>query len=167
MADLVGNPDIILILPRLHEAVNLRPVDGYVAASLPSERDAWWIDIHRQAVPSFDRADLSAWLKRYRQLALPDGILVASDSATGTPVATAGCIVHTKNEMFPDGGQLAWVATIPEHRGCGLATWLSALATLRLQREGFERIFVCTGDDMPWAIHVYPVSYTHLTLPTN
>jgi mycothiol synthase len=47
------------------------------------------------------------------------------------------------------------VATVPEHRGRGLATWVSALATRRLLEDGFRRVFLCTGDDMPDAIRVY------------
>ena len=57
--------------------------------------------------------------------------------------------------MFPRGGQLAWVATAPAHRGRGLATWLSTLATARLERDGYRRIFLCTGDDLTAAIRVY------------
>jgi ribosomal protein S18 acetylase RimI-like enzyme len=86
---------------------------------------------------------------------LPDGILVATDDATEQPIATAGSIANSKGEMIPGGGQLAWVATVPEHRGRGLASWLSALATARLQRDGFRRIFVCTGDDLTAAIGIY------------
>ena len=32
---------------------------------------------------------------------------------------------------------------------------MSTLATARLQQDGFETIFLCTGDDLIPAIHVY------------
>lgn len=153
--DLVGSPDILLVLPPNQATLDPVPIPGYSIQPLAPELDCQWIDIHRHAVPSFSEANLKIWLTRYRQIALRDGILVAVDDVTGRPVATAGSIAHSKDGMFPNGGQLAWVATMPEHQGQGLATWLSALATKRLVDEGFQSIFVCTGDDMPWAIYVY------------
>ena len=98
---------------------------------------------------------LEGWLERYRSLALPEGILVDTQDSNGEPVATAGSIANSKAEIGLSGGQLAWVATIPDHRGLGLARWLSAVATQRLLQEGFQSIFLCTGDDMPAAIRVY------------
>jgi len=150
----VRNPDIIMVWPRGRELSRPPAVDGYWVQPLSPEQDDWWIDIHRSAVPSFREADLVAWLARYRSLALPDGILVATDAA-GEPVATAGSIANSKQGMFPDGGQLAWVATVPEHRGRGLGEWLSALATARLLDDGFRKIFLVTGDDLTDAIRVY------------
>lgn len=153
--DRVGSPDIILVWPPKRELVTPATPAGYVVEVLPPALDAAWIDIHRRAVPSFGAGDLAAWLERYRSLALPDGILAAAHEETGERVATAGSIAHSKDGMFPEGGQLAWVATVPKHRGHGLATWLSALATDRLLRESFRTIFLCTGDEMTTAVRVY------------
>ena len=155
MADLEGSPDIILVLPKGHVLAAVAPVAGYSVQALPASSDAWWIAIHRQAVPAFGESDLKDWLQRYRDLALRDGILVATEDTTGAPVATAGSLANSKGGMFPEGGQIGWVATVPEHRQRGLASWLTALATRRLQAEGFRSIFLCTGDDMPGAISVY------------
>lgn len=155
MSDLAGSPDIILVLPKRHAVPAVSPVAGYTVQALPRSLDAWWIAIHRKAVPAFRESDLKDWLKTYRELSVPDGILVATADATQEPVATAGSLANSKGGMFPDGGQLGWVATAPEHRRRGLATWLSSLATIRLQEEGFRNIFLCTGDDMPGAIQVY------------
>ena len=155
MSDLVASPDIIMVWPASREIPAPTPPAGYSARTLPRALDSWWIDIHRRAVPAFRVQDLGLWLERYRSLSLTQGVLVATDDATQEPVATAGSITNTKQGMFPNGGQLAWIATVPEHRGRGLAGWLSALATNRLQREGFERIFLCTGDDLTAAIRVY------------
>jgi mycothiol synthase len=154
-SDLVGSPDIVLVWPPERDAPTPTPVAGYAVQPLAPENDAWWIDIHRQAVPSWDEGRLRPWLDRYRELALPDGILVAVEESTGLPVATAGSLANDKDGMFPDGGQLAWVATVPGHRNQGLGGWLSALATLRLHHDGFRRIFLCTGDDLLPAIRVY------------
>ena len=155
MVDAARNPDIILVWPAGRAAPAAKPVPGYSVRDLPVALDAWWIDIHRLAVPSFRRADLESWLERYRELALTDGILVATDDASGEPVATAGSLANSKGGMFPGGGQLGWVATVPSHRGRGLAHWLSSLATKRLLDDGFDRVFLCTGDDMLDAIRVY------------
>lgn len=153
VADLVGSPDIIMVWPpgMIPEVV---PVAGYSVRALPESLDSWWVDIHRKAVPVWDASSLARWLERYRSLALPEGVLVATDEA-GQPVATAGSIVSSKAGIFPKSGQLAWVATVPGHRRRGLATWLSALATRRLQDEGFTSIFLCTGDDLTAAMRVY------------
>ena len=155
MTDLVGSPDIILVWPVGREAPEAGAVDGYSVTAIGPERDPDWIDVHRRAVPSFAHADLATWLARYRSLALPDGVLLATDDATGEAVATAGSIANDKDGMFPGGGQLAWVATVPDRQGRGLGTWLSALATGRLLADGFRTIFLCTGDDLAAAIHVY------------
>jgi mycothiol synthase len=151
----VGSPDIILVWPVGARISDPEPVPGYSVRALPLALDTWWVDIHRKAVPAWSPQDLVRWLERYRSLALPDGVLVATHDATGQPVATAGSIANSKDGMFPEGGQLAWVATVPEHRGRGLATWLSALSTERLRREGYRTIFLCTGDDLTAAIRVY------------
>jgi ribosomal protein S18 acetylase RimI-like enzyme len=155
VSDFGRNPDIIMVWPESRQVPNLTPVTGYSVRALPRALDSWWIDVHRRAVPVFGISDLVRWLERYRTLSLTEGILVATDDFTREPVATAGSIANSKDGMFPDGGQLAWVATVPEHRGRGLASWLCALATARLQRDGFEKIFLCTGDDLTAAIHVY------------
>ena len=155
MSDLVGSPDIILVWPFGRDLSDPMPVAGYSARALPQALDSWWIDIHRKAIPAFKATDLERWLQRYRSLSLPEGILVATHDATGKPVATAGSLADPDRKMVPDGGQLGWVATVPAHRGRGLASWLCALATVRLHREGFRRVFLSTGDDMPAAIRVY------------
>ena len=155
MADLVGSPDIILLWPIGRELAEPTPVPGYSIRALPAELDSWWIDIHRKAVPVWRREQLEAWLDRYRSLALKGGILVATEDSSGEPVATAGSIANSKKEVSLNGGQIAWVATVPEHRGLGLANWLCAVATQRLLQGNFQSIFLCTGDDMPAAISVY------------
>ncbi len=132
---------MVLVLPADCRVPEPTPVAGYSVRPLPRALDSWWIDIHRRAVPGFGVPDLESWLERYRSLALTRGILVATDNVSGDPVATAGSIANSKDGMFPDAGQLAWVATVPEHRRHGLAHWLCALATLRLQQDGFRRIF--------------------------
>jgi len=155
MTDRVGSPDILMVWP-YRQAVPEAPLpDGYSLRSLGPREDQEWIRIHRLAVPSFGEAQLEGWLARYRELSLSNGILAAIDDSTGQPVATAGSIANSKQGMFPDGGQLAWVATIPGHQGRGLARALSAQATARLVRDGFRRVFLCTGDDLVPAIGLY------------
>lgn len=155
VSDLIGSPDIILVWPQGRAIPEPEPVVGYSVRVLSRALDTWWIDIHRKAVPAFGVSDLKIWLEHYQRFALAQGVLVATEDATQEPVATAGSLADSKRGMFPDGGQLGWVATVPEHRGRGLANWLCALATSRLQRDGFKRMFLCTGDDMPTAIRVY------------
>ncbi len=149
------NPDLILVWPLYEKRPEIVPIEGYTVNYLSKNNDSWWIDIHKQAVPSFSKSKLENWLSHYRSLSLTKGILVATHNEKQTPVATAGSLANSKQGMFPDGGQLGWVATIPDHRGQGLAQWLSALATKRLIDEDFKNIFLCTGIDMLPAIRVY------------
>ena len=149
------NPDILLVWPRGKAAETAVPPPGYELLTLTPSLDSWWIDIHRLAVPSFARSDLETWLADYRTLALSDGVLVARHIESGTPVATAGTLANDKQGMFPNAGQIGYVATVPEHRGRGLGRWLSTVATQRLLDDGYRTIFLCTGDDLTAAISVY------------
>ena len=149
------NPDIILVWPKDKRGPRYAQPEGYTVAPLAPAEDDLWVDIHRLAIPSFSVPDLRGWLARYRTLALADGILVARDKQSRRPIATAGSLADGKSGMFPSGGQLGWVATVPAHRGRGLATWLCGMATERLLAAGFDNIFVSTGDEMLPAIRVY------------
>jgi GNAT superfamily N-acetyltransferase len=151
-----GNPNIVLVWPDGRNAPVAVPVDGYRvrAAPLGPMGDEAWLAVHREAIPGFREPEYRTWLARYRALALPGGILLAHDPA-GDPVATAGAIAHDAGGLFPGGGQVAWVATVPRHRGRGFATWLSALVTARLLDEGYPTVAVVTGDDLIPAIRIY------------
>ena len=150
------NPDIVLVWPKDRPAPVPSAVNGYrVRAASGDVDDEAWIEIHRRAVPTFGEPDLRGWLDRYRMLALPDGILLAEDEWTGEAVSTAGALAHDAGGRFPGGGQVGWVATVPEHRNRGLGTWLSTVVTERLIREGFPNVAVVTGDDLLAAIRIY------------
>lgn len=134
----------------------LKPAVGYQIQSLPADLDDGWLDIQCGAVPHYSPAALKPYLKRYRSLALPDGILVAIEKSSERPVATAGALRSPRSDHFPNGGEIGWVATLPEHRGQGLATWLCSLVLAQLIMEPtIGAIFLSTGADMPAAIRVY------------
>jgi GNAT superfamily N-acetyltransferase len=151
-----ANPDIVLVWPKDRPPPVPSAIDGYRLRMASGSRDHdAWIEIHQRAVPTFGEPDLRGWLDRYQMLALPDGILLAEDEETGEAVSTAGALAHDAGGRFPGGGQVGWVATVPEHRGKGLATWLSSIVTARLIGEGFPHVVVVTGDDLLAAIRVY------------
>jgi hypothetical protein len=106
------NPNILLVWPRglLAEPPEVHVPSGYALRVFRNGDEDAWIRIHRRAVPVWSESDLQGWLDRYLSLALPGGILFASQAKSGDTVATAGCIHHTRDGMFPFGGQLAWVA---------------------------------------------------------
>ena len=99
-----NNPDIILVLPPKKVIVKPVPIPGYSIEILTIDKDSWWIDIHQKAVPTFKESNLKEWLMAYRELSLHDGILVALDDLTGSPIATAGSLANSKQGMFPKGG---------------------------------------------------------------
>ncbi|MCB0183300.1 MAG: GNAT family N-acetyltransferase, partial [Caldilineaceae bacterium] len=150
-----NNTELILLWPHGRAAPEPAPVAGYAVQPLPPDRDEGWVAIQQQAVPRYEPSDLYGWLARYRRLVLPQGILVAVDERSGAPVATAGSLATPRSDRFAAGGEIGWVATVPEHRRRGLARWLCALATARLLPDGFSAIFVSTGADMPDALRLY------------
>jgi mycothiol synthase len=145
----------ILVWPKGRGVPRTQLPPGYeVRAALAADDDAW-VRIHRLAIPGLSEATLRAGLAGYRPDALEGGILIAWENSSGLPVATAGSLADSKGEMFPSGGQLGWVATVPGHRGRGLSTYLCSLATQRLLDDGFSSVFLSTGDEMRAAIRTY------------
>ena len=57
--------------------------------------------------------------------------------------------------MFPFGGELGWVASVPAHQRCGLGRALSLAATNRLIQAGYRSIRVGTQDHRLAAIKLY------------
>ena len=157
-----------MVWPDARPSPELKPVPGYRVQVLPKDADDWWLDIQCGAVPHYTPASLQPYLTRYRGLALPDGILVAIDASSGRPVATAGTLQSPRRDHFQNGGEIGWVATVPDHRGRGLGAWLCTRALSQLiGTVTVETIFLSTGADMPAAIRLYtrlgflPYIYTH------
>ena len=88
---------------------------------------------------------------------LPGGHLVIVHRATGRLVATA-MARHRPTEQHPGGGELAWVAGDPDHRGRGLGMAACAAVTARFIQAGYRRIYLMTDD---WRL---PALKTYLKL---
>lgn len=147
--------ETILVWPNNKKPPKVSPVAGYSIRPLTEPHDAWWLDIQEQAVSHYSAEQLAPYLERYRQLALPDGILIAMDNASQRPVATAGSLLSPRKDLFTNAGEIGWVATIPEQRNKGLAQWLCAQAVKRLSDHSVDTVFLTTGPDMPAAIRLY------------
>ncbi len=124
------------------------PVAGYSLRVLTNELETAWVAIQHHATPRYGESELKAYLEAYRQIALTDGILIAVVDTTEEPVASAGAIKGSFCDIFPGGGELGWVATIPSHQQRGLSRWLNILLTSRLRKDGFEALSLSTSGDM-------------------
>jgi GNAT superfamily N-acetyltransferase len=93
---------------------------------------------------------LEYWLERI----LPSGFFVVEHVSTGALVATC-MAAHQPRERYPQGGNLGWLATDPEHRGRGLGLAVSAAVTARLVNAGYENIYLTTDDRRLAALALY------------
>jgi mycothiol synthase len=150
-------PTLFLLWPltRLTEPPDVRLPDGYALRTHQRGDEATWRTIQNSAEPVLPGVDLDELLKRYLSLLLPNGLFFAIHLASGEAVATAGALHNTRDGMFPFGGELGWVATVPAHQSKGLGTAVSAAATRRLIGAGYESIRVGTQDHHLPAIKVY------------
>jgi predicted dehydrogenase/GNAT superfamily N-acetyltransferase len=89
-----------------------------------------------------------------RRRLIPGGFFVAEQTSTKQIVATAQA-THAPTDRHPEGGELGWVASHPEHRGKGLGRILCAHATKRLRDAGYRRIYLSTDDFRLPAIAIY------------
>jgi mycothiol synthase len=111
--------------------------------------------IQKMADPVVPDGDVSDFLRKYLAGVLPNSLFFAIDRTSGEAVATAGAVHNTRDGMFPFGGELGWVATIPTHQARGLGRAVSAAATRRLIDAGYESIRVGTQDHRLSAIKLY------------
>ena len=100
--------------------------------------------------PGWDAEKLRPWRERI----LPRGWFVVVHDASGEIVATAMALRDCL-EFGCQGGEIGWVACIPEHRGKGVGMAVSAAATARLIREGYRYIHLYTEDWRLAALKIY------------
>jgi mycothiol synthase len=150
-------PTLFLLWPlsRLASPPEVRLPEGYALRTYQRGDEATWRTIQNSAEPVPPGVQLDELLKRYLSLALPNGLFFTIHLASGEAVATAGALHNTRDGMFPFGGELGWVATIPAHRSKGLGSAVSAAATRRLIGAGYESIRVGTQDHRLPALKVY------------
>jgi mycothiol synthase len=148
---------LFLLWPRsrLTDPPKIRLPQGYTLRCYQPGDEATWRTIQNAAEPVQPGVDLDELCKTYLSCLLPNGLFFAIHLATGDAVATAGALHNTRDGMFPFGGELGWVATIPAHQSKGLGMVVSAAATRRLIAAGYESIRVGTQDDRLPAIKLY------------
>jgi mycothiol synthase len=106
-----------------------------------------------------EKANLGCpWTHEYlldaRTRILPGGFFVIVQEPTGQLVATA-MATHRPRPGHPAGGEVGWVAADPDHKGKGLGQAVTAAATARLIRAGYERVYLLTDDFRLAALKVY------------
>jgi mycothiol synthase len=150
-------PTLFLLWPlsRLNVPPGVRLPEGYALRTYQRGDETAWRTIQNSAEPVRPGVDLDTLLERYLSFVLPNGLFFAIHLVSGEAVATAGALHNTRDGMFPFGGELGWVATMPTHQSKGLGSAVSAAATHRLIGAGYESIRVGTQDHRLAAIKVY------------
>jgi mycothiol synthase len=143
-----------MILPQHQFAQSLQysAPDGYIIRT-------WMRDDHDNYVRLMTRAGFPQWSDPQRlattlERCLPRGIFLVIEESSGEFVATATAW-HHPSDIHPFGGELAWVAADPEHKGKGLGALASLAATARLIQAGYEEIYLRTDDHRLAAIKTY------------
>ena len=136
-------PDRYPDLPELHSDYLLRPFrddDGpdYLALMTRAGFEGWD----------------AARLEHVRREIIPSGFFVVEHKPTGRVVATAQA-QHKPKDDHPEGGEMAWVAADPDHRGQRLGHAVVAAATRRLLDAGYRRVYLLTDDHRLPALSVY------------
>ncbi len=109
--------------------------------------------------PAYDDLFRLAWpdvgtLAYTRAHALPDGLLVVEDGATGQLVAS--CVAFAPESPRHEGdGSLGWLVVDLAHGRRGLGTIIAATVTNRLIDEGYSLPWLGTEDDRLAAIGIY------------
>jgi mycothiol synthase len=127
-------------LPQGYAMRTFRPGDeeGHIAVMRSATFDGW---NHEQL--------RAALLKT-----LPDGMFLAVHNAAAAVVGTATA-THNPSEHHAFGGELGWVAVMPQHTGRGLGKALCAAVIERFTQAGYRRIYLRTDDWRLPAIKVY------------
>ena len=156
MPDVI-KPTLFLLWPpsRLTTPPGVRLPEGYALRTYQRGDENGWRLIQNSAEPVLPGVDLHELLQRYLSFLLPNGLFFAIHLASGDAVATAGALHNTRDGMFPFGGEIGWVATIPAHQSKGLGMVVSAAATRRLIAAEYENIRVGTQDHRLPAIKLY------------
>ncbi len=93
-------------------------------------------------------------IEAHRRGVLPGGFFVIEHVPTGALVATANAN-QGANDRHPEGGELSFVAALPEHAGHGLGRAVCAAVVRRFLAAGYQRIYLKTDDFRLPAIKVY------------
>lgn len=113
---------------------------------------------HEQYVSLMISAGFTDWprtrVKEMQRSILPGGFFVVEHCASATLVATA-MATHNPSEHHPYGAELGWVAADPAHKGKKLGALITAAATARMIRAGYQRIYLRTDDFRLPAIKIY------------
>ncbi len=116
----------------------------------PGDESAFFQVMAQVGWPGWDEERLRPWQERL----LPDGWFVVVHLEDGRIVASAMAL-HDCGEFGEPGGEIGWVACVPEHRRRGLGSAVTVAALRRLLSEGFRYVHLYTE---PWrtaALNMY------------
>jgi predicted dehydrogenase/GNAT superfamily N-acetyltransferase len=105
------------------------------------------------------KAGFQGWtaerVAQVRRTLIPGGWFVVRHRPSGALVATANANNGPEPPLFPEGGELGWVAADPAHAGKGLGRAVCAAVVRRFIEAGYRTIFLRTDDHRLPALKVY------------
>jgi mycothiol synthase len=125
-------------------------IDYSLRTYKPGDEEAFLRLLELAGCPRWKPAELRKWFDRI----LPEGLFFAVHRPSGKLAATA-MATHNPRPRHPDGGELAWVAADPAHRGRRLGEAVSAAVLVRFHHAGYRRIYLLTDDNRLAAIKIY------------
>ncbi len=146
-------PKLHMIWPRTRRIAPAVPVlpAGYSMRTYREGDKGAYVQLMRRA--GFDTWDEAKAL-RVIETMFPSGLLFIVHNQTRTLVATTAAQANPR-EHHPDGAELGWVATDPDHRGKGLGFITSATVTRQLHESRYPTLYLLTDTFRLPAIHIY------------
>lgn len=128
--------------------------DGFAIRPWRPEDTPAYLELRKAA--EFDSLPGEPELLDYLEnLALPEGLLVVVEEATGKIVASAAAQRSQLPEPDDELGCLAWTMTHPDYRERGLASAVSAQAMALCREQGYRTLYLVTDDWRLPAISVF------------
>lgn len=144
-------PVVTMIYPESAEPPEIDLPAGYSLETLRDEERPEYVALMQSAGFVDWTMERFGWVER---AVLPGGHFVVRHEASGAIVATA-LAAHRPDEDFPYGGELGWVATLPEHGGRGLARAACVAVLRRFRSAGYESIYLLTNTWRLAAVALY------------
>lgn len=146
-------PKLHMIWPRRRRvapAVPAVPAGYTMRAYREGDKDSYIRLMQRSGFETWDeRKALRVFATMF-----PNGLFFVVHNASGALVATTAAQANPR-EHHPDGAELGWVGTDPDHRGKGLGYITCAVVTRMLHESRYPTLYLMTDTFRLPAVHIY------------
>ena len=150
----MGDKKIVMVIRPKHTEILPPPMNAVVGEVHAAQ---WGLYTKLMKASGYDEWDINhtkKWATRY----LGFSWLMVFDVGDGgmTPVASCAAAAGKINDKNHHGSAtINGLAVLPDYRNRGIATWLISAVVSRLQRKGYNTIWVSVHTDRPSAITAY------------